>query len=874
MVIGTFAQKEAKNWHFGNKAAIVFPYTSGLPISNTNSQMNSYEGVASISDGSGNLLFYTDGIQVWDRLHSVMPNGTGLLGNSSATQSSIIVPWPGNNTKYYIFTIPAVANDFLRYSVVDMTVVGNGSSSNPAGGVILASKNTLAPNQQANAAEKLTAVKKANGSGYYVVSLEQPNAMGVGRLLVYEVLSSGVSLINALSVNGMKVTDYYGYLRFSPDGSKLAMACYFSDRVNIFSFNTSNGAISSLNQITDSIYLDNAYGVEFSPNGKYLYTTCSGNNVLRYLNQYDISLGTDALINASRTLIHSYTPLAQAYYGFGALQLGPDNRIYVARGGETFLSYINTPNGNGVNCSFINSGIPLSGKMGYMGLPNYLPNFSTPINNCSYFLPDYTDTNCCSAGISRNLAGGPAVTAIRYTITGGVIQGYSTSCAANPSSVSMSGTATGLVTFTPACPNLLQFNTSLQSTTSSGNMVATYWVKFVGGDSCQYVVDVKGCPRAPQIKCDSVKTNLCVCAPGNSGMNYFNFYITNQSIPTSPICGIIINKYTTSGVLVPGFWQNGIIIGSPNTNLSSAQVNGTIAVSGPNTLPGQMLNLQAYFFSSPAFSGYLSVKIIHCNGDTCEKKWYPKVVSFGDEVFVNYNLKAVKSPFAKVSAYSFRILGPSETKPEPNPYKVKYITFGIMDTANGPEIIGCTGAEQYYTKEREQFIRMKYTSHARYNALLELSDLLSLNAKDSSGIFQLFFANGNPKSITFNCYDETGSILSAGTIPLDSSGSVGVIQLGKSNYQGPGILLFNGYPNPTQDRYNMMVSLPTSTEINIVVLDLQGKEVMKKSYGKLKSGLSEINLDLSQLNTGTYLVQLIPSDASEPSNALRVVLVK
>ncbi|OYU94544.1 MAG: hypothetical protein CFE21_16205 [Bacteroidetes bacterium B1(2017)] len=871
---GSFAQKEAKNWHFGNNAAIVFPYNSLLPSAITTSQMNANEGVASISDGAGNLLFYTDGVSVWDRTNAVMPNGTGLLGNSSSTQSSIIVPWPGSTTKYYIFTTPAVAAGFLMYSVVDMTVVGNGSSGSPAGGVVLASKNTQAPSQGTNTAEKVTAVKKADGSGYYVVSLQQPDVAGNGKLLVYDVTASGVAYLNFLLVPGMKVFDYYGYLKFSPDGSKLAMACYFNDRVNIFGFNTNTGIASPLNLITDSVYLDNVYGVEFSPNGKYLYTTCSGNAVLRYLNQYDISLGTDALIKASRTLIYSYTPVGTPYYGFGAVQLGPDNRIYVARGGETALSYINTPNANGVGCTYMNNGIPLSGKMSFQGLPNYLPNFATPVNNCSYFLPDKVDTNCCTSGISRNLAGGPAVTSIRYTVSGGVIQGYSASCNAAPSSVSLSGTATGLVTFTPACANLSFFNTSLQSTTSSGSMVVSYWVKFVGGDSCKYTIDVKGCPRAPQIKCDSIKTNVCVCAPGSAGMNYLNFYITNQSIPTSPICGVIINKYTSGGVLVPNFWQSGIVVGTPNVNLSSAQVNTTISVSGTNTLPGQMLNIQAYYFSSPPFSGYVTVSVIHCNGDTCKVKWTPSAVPLTDVNFVNYGLKAVKSPFQKISAYSFRIAGPSETKLDPNPYKVRYVTFGIMDSVNGPEIVGSTGAEQYYTKERAAFLRMKYTSHARYNALLELSDPLMLAANDSSGIFQLFFANGNPRNITFNCYDDNGSILSGGTIQLDSSGSVGVIQLGKTNTQGAGILLFNGYPNPTQDRYTMMLSLPYATDVNLVVMDLQGKEVLKKSYGKLRSGLSEISLEMGQLSTGTYLVQLIPTDANAPSNALRVVLVK
>lgn len=870
----SIAQKESKHWYFGNKAGIVFPYSTALPTALTNSSMNAFEGIASISDGAGNLLFYTDGVNVFDRLHQIMPNGSGLLGSSSSTQSSIIVPWPGNNKRYYIFTTPAVANDSLRYTVVDMSIPGNGSFSNPAGDVLTTHKNKVAPSQTGKTAEKVSAYPKSDGSGYYIVSLEQVNAMGSGKLLVHELIASGVTLANSITIPNMKQLDYYGYLRFSPDGSKLAMACYASSRINLFNFNTGTGVPTPFITLTDSVYLNNAYGLEFSPNGKLLYATGSGNNVLRYLNQYDVSLNTSAAILASRVLIHSYTPANTSYYGLGALQLGPDNRLYVTRGGETSLSYINNPNATGTTCGFVLNGISLSGKMSYIGLPNFLPNFASPINNCSYFLPDPNDTNCCAAGISRNLPGGPTVSSIRYSVSGGVIQGYAASCAGIPASPALSGTSSGIVTFNPACANLNFFTTSLQSTTASGNMVVNYWVKFSTGDSCNYTLDVVGCERAPQLKCDSMKAILCVCSPAGGGMNYFNIHITNQAIPTSPICNIILNKYTPNGTLVPGFWQNGIITGSPTINLTSSQINNPIPVSGTNTLPGQTLNLQAYFFSSPAFTGYFTVTIVHCNGDTCVKKWTPGVISPGEDKFLDYTLEKVKSPFAKISAYSFRITGPSATKGEPNPYKLKYITLGISDTANGPEIIGTTGAEQYYTKEREQMLRLKYSSHARHNALFELADQLALPAKDSSGIFQLFFANGHPRAIQFTCYDDNGSILSGGTLALDTSISVGVIQLGKPNSQGAGILLFNAYPNPTQNQFQVMLSLPESTEITMVVSDLQGKEVLRKSCGKIRSGLSEMSLDFSPLTNGTYLLKMVPADESQGSNAIRMILVK
>ena len=102
-----FSQNQADNWYFGNKAGLNF--NTCIPSILTNGELNTHEGVATISDVMGNLLFYTDGITVWNKSHLVMANGTGLYGHPSSTQSAVIVPRPGSTTLYYVFT-PAVEN--------------------------------------------------------------------------------------------------------------------------------------------------------------------------------------------------------------------------------------------------------------------------------------------------------------------------------------------------------------------------------------------------------------------------------------------------------------------------------------------------------------------------------------------------------------------------------------------------------------------------------------------------------------------------------------------------------------------------------------------------------------------------------------------
>ena len=101
----SFSQGEANWWHFGYNAGLHFNF--GPPVAFGTSLVNTSEGSASISDALGNVLFYTDGITVWNKVNAVMSNGTGLMGNPSSTQSGVIVKKPGSATLYYIFTTDA-----------------------------------------------------------------------------------------------------------------------------------------------------------------------------------------------------------------------------------------------------------------------------------------------------------------------------------------------------------------------------------------------------------------------------------------------------------------------------------------------------------------------------------------------------------------------------------------------------------------------------------------------------------------------------------------------------------------------------------------------------------------------------------------------
>ena len=118
------AQNEGNIWYFGFGAGLDFNSGTAVPISG--SQLSTREGCASISDASGDVLFYTDGMTVYDKSHGVMSNGTGLFGSDFSTQSAIILKKPQSANLYYIFTVDDKWGNHggLSYSEIDISLNG------------------------------------------------------------------------------------------------------------------------------------------------------------------------------------------------------------------------------------------------------------------------------------------------------------------------------------------------------------------------------------------------------------------------------------------------------------------------------------------------------------------------------------------------------------------------------------------------------------------------------------------------------------------------------------------------------------------------------------------------------------------------------
>lgn len=358
-----WGQNQNNKWYFGNKAGLDFMTVPPTPLTGS---MMTQEGCASVADAAGNLLFYTDGSTIYDQQHNVMPGGTGLGGNPSTTQSSIIVRQPGSQTIYYVFSLASGNSANLKYSIVNMSLsAGMGS--------VTSSNNLISTGNS----ERLTSVKHCNGTDIWVLCA--PGSNSVNAYLVTSVgvntVAVGSSVVNFNNFNNNGLS-YIGNMKTSPNGSKIALASYGTGVVYLADFNNATGSVSNGFALGTSLN-NSIYGVEFSPDGTKVFGTGGA-----ALYQWDICAGTPT------TMVNSINTFTVSGFLWG-MQLASDNKIYIARNTQT-LAVINNPNVMGVGMNLALNAIILNPTtLGLLNLPNFItsgflppvPAFTYSVNN-------------------------------------------------------------------------------------------------------------------------------------------------------------------------------------------------------------------------------------------------------------------------------------------------------------------------------------------------------------------------------------------------------------------------------------------------------------------------------------------------------------
>ncbi|MGA3014350.1 MAG: FISUMP domain-containing protein [Bacteroidales bacterium] len=369
------AQGEWNQWRFGWYAGLTF--NSGIPIGVTGSALTLPAGTSTtVSDSSGNLLFYSNGDEIWNKNDALMPNGTGLLGadNNPCAQPVFCVPNETNHNQYYLFTVGGTYNNNqtlvgLHYSVVDMSLQGG------LGDVVNGMKNVYIYFGD-SAVDQMTGVRHANNKDVWIVVRKHSKQP---EYLAYLITASGIDTTPVISSSSLPIhfNMVLGHLRMSNGGDlKISqdatdMVCSDDSLIEICNFNASTGVVTPQFLISSNV----AKGAEFSVDSRYLYLCLGGGgNDNNFGWQFDLSYKDSLSFVQHQVLIGD---------GFGnKLQLGPDWKIYAdAALFADSLHCINDPSLPGLACNYQKNAVSLAGNECDQGIPQFLQKYKAYIHH-------------------------------------------------------------------------------------------------------------------------------------------------------------------------------------------------------------------------------------------------------------------------------------------------------------------------------------------------------------------------------------------------------------------------------------------------------------------------------------------------------------
>ncbi len=373
--------KRTNFWYFSDHVGLDF--NSGQPVEDPDGIVYSirHEGSTVMSDTNGNLLFYCDGLQIWNKNNMWMKNDFGYPEITRTYQSTIAIQKPGFENHYYVFITSYSAGQYrlpLFYYSIDM------SMDNGLGEVIAIDTIVSAW----DAAEKLTAAYHKNKQDIWIVIRKFVE----NSFASYLVTAEGVNPVPVLSPAPNRVLFWgptnWGPMKISYD-KKYLVSTFEGDQsqiggfVEICTFDNQTGTVTYLYtfQLRYSIPNPEFYeesSCEFSPCSKYLYVAGEV-HVPQFVHIYQFDMQH---ILDSALFIQSAIRIGDVQGS--NLQLAPDGRIYcLGRAAfawpisplNNYLGVINNPGKLGLNCNYDSSLFYIENGQVTYGIVNFFNDY-------------------------------------------------------------------------------------------------------------------------------------------------------------------------------------------------------------------------------------------------------------------------------------------------------------------------------------------------------------------------------------------------------------------------------------------------------------------------------------------------------------------
>jgi len=281
-LLGIFYNATGQNisetqWYFGNSTHHLIFDLNGRDARVESNQATPFGqgGSAVITDQfNGSLLFYSDGVQVFDGEHNQLTSA--LNGNTNINMPVVTAPNSGTPGQYYLFTNSGASGpDEIQMSVVDANLPGNGDANFPLGEVV--STNGAIGGGLTNPSEGMIVVPQGDGNTFWLISQDRTSF----EYRVTEINSGGIGATNTFDFTGNAPGAEAAHFSFNADSSFLAVAPKTANRnVRILDFDPATGALSfnrvMLNTGFDDGSGESVYDVEWSADGDKLFLSRFG----------------------------------------------------------------------------------------------------------------------------------------------------------------------------------------------------------------------------------------------------------------------------------------------------------------------------------------------------------------------------------------------------------------------------------------------------------------------------------------------------------------------------------------------------------------------------------------------------------------------
>jgi Secretion system C-terminal sorting domain/PKD domain len=334
----------------------------------------------SMSDKDGNFLFYTNGIDIYNKNHTILKNSENFnsskfhdaykQGGLRINQAVIAIPHSQKKNLYYLIYLranfdkakPDLYITGINYSLIDIN--GDGGKGEMIEKNIPIFQDTL---NYGN----LTTVQHGNGRDWWIILFKYETNEYYRVLLspqgfkVFPTQKTGDTLRSSLSE-----------VCFSPDGKKFARngLKYYGElaELDLYDFDRCSGVLSNHQRIKYNPGANKIYtsGLSISRNNRYAYTFSRIRAIQWDLLAKDISKSGDTIGYYDGYFEDGVKVLQSSFF---LSQIAPDGKIYINSSNSVkSLHIIHKPNKKGALAQFQQRGYRL--KSWNDALPN-LPNY-------------------------------------------------------------------------------------------------------------------------------------------------------------------------------------------------------------------------------------------------------------------------------------------------------------------------------------------------------------------------------------------------------------------------------------------------------------------------------------------------------------------